>query len=208
MVLLLGVPAWGHGDTGPVQASGSPAKESVATENYPKLHDNLTSRFYRGILKAIPYTRTRAFHGNYGGSGNAGGPPIDAMDDLFRRHDILYNETRTLRRMVSADRALCVALGKVDADSLDKEGRVFRDRAIAFFESPASRVFGKTPLCWIRTHERAGSPFPTDHEIYSFLGVAPEEAEMRKPKGSEERLGKVRSARGVHARVLGRHSRR
>ncbi len=202
LALLLGsLPGVAFGEEG-----GERPGDSTESAAYPKLYDNLTSRVYRVVLKAIPYTRERAFHGNYGGSGNAGGPPVDAMDDLFRRHDILYNHMRTLRLMVSADKALCLALRKVDGEALDEKGMEFRDRALGFFESPASRVFGKTPLCWIRRHESPDSPFRSEEVINSFMGVVPVASEPLETKPKAVKREKWRSAKGIHARILGRRA--
>lgn len=150
-------------------SSRSSRLSSSETSGFERLPQRVSTSAYRTIFKAIPYTRERAFHGNYGGSGNRGGFPTDAMDELFRRHDIVYMDTRTLPQMAAADKALVELLKELDPGTMDEDARAYRDRAISFMESPISNVIGKPPSCWIRRKEPDWSPFQSKAEIDAFM---------------------------------------
>ena len=64
--------------------------KAVDYRAYEKMPMKPSSAINRAVLKSNPYTSKRAFYGNYGGSGNCGKAPLDDMDELFRRHDIVY----------------------------------------------------------------------------------------------------------------------
>src|SRR5689334_2820651 len=71
----------------------APLTEKVARydhSSYAPIPDTPTSGLYRMVLKLIPYTHEHAFYGHWAGSGCEGGIPVDAMDEVFRRHDIVY----------------------------------------------------------------------------------------------------------------------
>ena len=147
---------------------------SGGSDLYPKLPNRATSTLYRAALKTIPYTSERAFHGHYGGCGNEGGEPEDTMDELFRRHDIVYGHTRCHRTMVSADLALVRSLRAVDPSALTPRAAEYRQRAIAFFQSRASRLLGKPVSSFLWLREPGGSPFTSDEAIEAFFAVPAE----------------------------------
>ena len=60
---------------------------------YTKHPKRASSKFWRGLAKSMPFSKDAAFYGNWGGSGNKGGRPIDQLDEAFRRHDIVYYES-------------------------------------------------------------------------------------------------------------------
>lgn len=100
---------------------GEPAAGKVAMHDYgtPAPIPNVpTDAVYRALQRAVPCTRKRAFYGNMAGSGCPGGKPVDGMDELFRRHDIAYAESDTLRSMRRADAACIEALYRIPKGEL------------------------------------------------------------------------------------------
>lgn len=118
-----------------------------------RVPDYPSSRALRSLLKTIPYTKDRAFHGNYGGSGNLGGYPIDRVDALCRKHDIVYAHSKVVRSMRLADQVFADELSTIDPSTLTPEADEFRRRAIAFMRGNVARFFGKPPGSWFRGSE-------------------------------------------------------
>lgn len=87
-------------------ACAAPRYIPVDHRVFQKTPDPPSSRFWRMIAKSTPWTAQAAFHGNWGGPGNSGGRPVDRMDEGFRRHDIVYHESRRGAHLKAADRAL------------------------------------------------------------------------------------------------------
>ncbi|NIP96956.1 MAG: hypothetical protein GWO24_27390, partial [Akkermansiaceae bacterium] len=90
---------------------------------------------FRILAKSNPITARKSFYGNYGGPGNKGGPPQDEMDELFRRHDIVYYLSRAKGTMRVADEELISGLQSCNPAKLDEDGKEYRERAIGFFQS-------------------------------------------------------------------------
>jgi hypothetical protein len=134
--------------------------------------DSTISAVFRAVQKGIPYTSKRAFWGNYGGSGNAGGKPIDEMDELFRRHDIVYVEAKSLPVLREADRQLVAALKRIDPTTLPPEGREFRDTAIHFMDSPVAETVAKPLWAMLRTKEPEWSYFQTKEAVLPFFDLS------------------------------------
>lgn len=108
---------------------------------YPRLPG--TSAIFRTIARLTPGVKNKAFYGNYGGPGSKPGPPVDDMDEMFRRHDIAYFEGATLDELLASDALLVQRLKALDPASLSKEAAAYRARVIRFFES-GKRTFGKS----------------------------------------------------------------
>src|SRR5688572_24897100 len=88
---------------------------------YPRIADKLSEFCYRTVQRAVPWTRKHAFRGNWAGSGWGAGLPIDAMDEVFRMHDIVYAECRSSRTLRWADAACIESLHKLDTETLPGE---------------------------------------------------------------------------------------
>lgn len=141
----------------------------VHHRSYQKTPEFPSSTFWHAVSKSTPWTAKSAFYGNWGGAGNHGGKPVDLMDEGFRRHDIVYYESRHRDHLRAADRALVRWLESIDEGSIDEAGREFRKRAIAFMDSPVSAVVGKSPLMAFRGKEREGCYFSSPEEINRFF---------------------------------------
>lgn len=128
-----------------------------------------SSRIYRGLAKSIPGVSKAAFHGNWGGSGNRGGAPVDEIDEAFRRHDIVYYESRCGKHLKAADRALVNWLEQVDEDSLSPEARRYRERAIKFMQSPMANVVGKPLVVMLKREEREDCYFQSPEVVERFF---------------------------------------
>ena len=151
---------------------------------YSKMPTEASSAIWRGIAKSNSYSSKNAFHGTWGGSGNHGGKPIDSMDEIFRRHDIVYYESRCGKHLKEADRALIKCLKAIDADTLNPQARKYRRIALNFMNSPMSYLVGK-PLgvmmrnkehenCYFTSPEVVTAFFETEHNGFPY---APEEKE-------------------------------
>lgn len=149
-------------------ASVDPPKVAVDYENYEKIPILPTSKVYRHLLKAIPIVRGQVFYGRYGGFGNKGGEPIDSLDDLFRKHDIVYYEANHYGAMVTADQALVNAVWDLDPTVLDRKGRRFREKTLIYFGSPSSLVVGKPVTSGWPRPERP-TAFPNPDSIRKFM---------------------------------------
>jgi hypothetical protein len=136
---------------------------------YEKTPDCLSSSACRTIAKSNPLTAEAAFHGLWGGSGNVGGKPVDRMDEAFRRHDIVYYESRCGKHLLAADRALVAELKKIDPRTLDPKSRQYRETAISFMQSPFANVVGKPLGVMIQTEEPEGSYFTSPEVVSAFF---------------------------------------
>lgn len=145
---------------------------------FAKIPDKPTSIAYRLVLQTIPYTRERAFWGQWGGCGNRGGKPVDEMDEIFWKHDVVYAEARSIRTMKLADEACVAALAKLDTESMSDEALEFHKRSTKFFTSRLSTVVGKPVSCFVYLNEPEQSPFSSPESVYDF--IAPQESTPRK----------------------------
>jgi hypothetical protein len=145
-----------------------PPRREVAYEEYEEIPIIPTSGVYRFFLKATPIVGRDAFYGHYGGFGNRGGEPIDSLDNLFRKHDIVYYEANQYRDLVAADEALLVAMRKLDPSGLSRRGQKYRHRAIRYFESPGTLFVTKPITSPVPRPDRANA-FESPEEIRRFL---------------------------------------
>ncbi|GAA5479084.1 hypothetical protein [Haloferula helveola] len=143
--------------------------EAVDHRQHEKTPDHASTKIWRGLAKSNGWSSERAFYGNWGGPGNRGGKPVDEMDEMFRRHDIVYYEARSGCCLRAADRALAEALKSIDTSELDRDALAFRERAIRFFESPWSRVVGKPMSYHVRMTEPDWSRFDSSQEVFAFF---------------------------------------
>jgi hypothetical protein len=134
--------------------------------DYSRIPDTLTSFTFRSILKTIPYTSKRAFWGNWAGSGNRGGLPVDIVDEIYRRHDIAYTEADTARTMRWADDACIAALAKLN---LTGEEKIFCDRACAFFQDKTWSWMGKRWGAFFQFKESPDCPFQTKEDVEALF---------------------------------------
>jgi hypothetical protein len=148
------------------------SNEDVAFQNYEKLPSKPSSKVMRSVLKTVPYTRKRAFYGNYGGSGCSGGEPTDKMDEYFRRHDVVYTMAKSTRTMRLADKELVKALKGIEEKALTECGREYRKRAIKFMESSASAVIGKPISAVFRRKEPLDSCFSHPDSVRLFFAFS------------------------------------
>lgn len=93
--------------------SSCATKQCVDYRAYVKPPEKPAAAAVRNVLRDIPSTRETMFYGNYGGLGSNGGCPVDEMDELFRRHDIVYTEAKTQKMMRLADEVLVEYLKKL-----------------------------------------------------------------------------------------------
>jgi len=135
--------------------------------------DTPTSWAYRRVLKIIPYTRKNAFWGNWAGSGNAGGPPKDAMDEIFRRHDIAYAESNALKTMKWADEACVEALHRMDQSKMSREAIAFSQTSIRFFNNPWLLLVGKPVSSYWHCRERKDCPFQSKEDLRALFKLPP-----------------------------------
>lgn len=135
---------------------------------YEKPNDDLTTNLARGFLMKLPNNQ-KIFYGNYGGLGSNGGLPIDQMDELFRRHDIVYTEASTLKVIRVSDEVLVRYLKQIPDSGLHQTQKDYRDRAIKFFESPISKCISKPCSALFRFKEPVDSPFPNAESVIFFF---------------------------------------
>lgn len=140
---------------------------------YAHIPDTPTSWLYRRVLKIIPHTRRNAFWGNWAGSGNAGGPPKDEMDEIFRRHDIAYAESNALKTMKWADEACVEALHRMDQSKMSPEGIAFYNRSAGFFSNPWLVLVGKPVSSYWQCQERKDSPFQSKEDLRALFKLPP-----------------------------------
>ncbi len=143
-------------------------RRAVAYEQYEKIPILPTSRVYRTLLKVTPIIGRETFYGRYGGFGNKGGEPIDPLDNLFRKHDIVYYEANDYLDLVAADQALLNEMQKLDPTTLQDRGQKYRRRAINYFESPGTLFLTKPVTSGVPRPLRQ-SAFPTRESIEAFF---------------------------------------
>lgn len=132
-----------------------PAEEPVHPPCYPKIPVSLKSKLLRLVLKPVSPLSNLAFHGRYSGPGNEGGRPLNPMDELFRRHGIVYVRATSLETLLEADRMLAIQLQKLKGASfLSPDCEAYRQRAIRFLLSPKNRKKGKPFRCLRETEEQ------------------------------------------------------
>jgi hypothetical protein len=146
--------------------------DRIVYSSYQKMPPSLSGAVTRTVLKANPRTRDRAFYGNYGGSGNHGGKPLDILDELFRRHDICYTEAKSIRTLKESDRWLVNELKKLDPGTLSEEAREFRLTAIKFMSSPTAGIVGKPLITALRKREPKRSYFHESNALAEFLDLS------------------------------------
>ena len=152
-----------------------PATGKVALHDYSQyrqIPDTPTSYVFRKVQKAIPYTRDRAFWGRWAGSGCEGGKPVDEMDEIFRRHDIVYAEARTLQTMKWADAACVEALQKLDTGGMSPEAIAFRNRSASFFSNRRYAFVGKPVSSYFCTREEKDCPFQCEDDVRGLFGLS------------------------------------
>jgi len=155
---------------------GEPFTGRMARFDYSShaaIPDTPTSAVYRAVLAAIPYTRENAFYGNHAGSGNRGGPPVDEMDEIFRRHDIAYAEARSLRTLQLADAACVEALQRLDTSKMSAEARGFHARSLRFFSSRNLSLVGKPVSSYLIVREDRNCPFQTEDDLRELFRLPP-----------------------------------
>ncbi|MEM7385692.1 MAG: hypothetical protein AAF514_12170 [Verrucomicrobiota bacterium] len=108
---------------------------------------------FRFVVKRTPVLKNQAFYGNYGGLGNRGGKPIDRIDDLFRRHDIVYYEGSSFPTLRGSDELLMKKLGEIPRSTLTDFQKAYIDQAIGYFSSVWGWRLGKPIIKWYRTKE-------------------------------------------------------
>lgn len=146
---------------------GSPRRVDYAS--FEKIPIAPTSMIHRILAKSNPITGRAAFYGNYGGPGNKGGPPQDEMDDVFRRHDIVYYLARTKPMMDAADRELTRRLNAMEESTLTTEGVEFRNRTTGYFDSWWCHVIGKPWKTYVHREEAQGCPFRSEAQVREFF---------------------------------------
>lgn len=155
-------------------SASDPVSGKMARNDYSKYEpvpDTPTNLVYRAVLKAVPYTRERAFWGRWAGSGCEGGRPIDEMDEIFRRHDIAYRESKALKTMQWADTACVEALKKLDTRKMSAEALAFHKRSMAFFSNPEISLIGKPFSSYIIVREEKGCPFQCEDDMRELFGL-------------------------------------
>ena len=88
-----------------------------------------------GHLSPIPVTKSHnKFHGNFGGKGNKGGKPVDALDAEFQKHDTGYHYSKKPRDIKKHDSALIQSTHKLAHDkTLPVKTRIKARLANAYF---------------------------------------------------------------------------
>ncbi len=142
---------------------------SVDYADYERIPITTSSLAFRALAKTNPVTAEMAFYGNYGGPGNDGGKPIDKMDELFRRHDIVYYASKTKKTMRVADQELVARLRDLSPEEMDKRGQRYRTRVINFCTSPWCGVIGKPWSTFHRCRESAACYFQSPEIVRAFF---------------------------------------
>ena len=115
----------------------------IKRSDYPVLPGSKLGDEMRARSIADPEYAEKFFWGRYGGPGNEGGPPVDAMDVLFYWHDVAYLDGVSLWELRKADWKLIRELKRLDMDELGSGARGYRRRAIFYFRLPISWWVGK-----------------------------------------------------------------
>jgi hypothetical protein len=152
-----------------MSSCAGPKYTAMDHRDYTKMPACTSSKVWRGIAKSNPWTAKAAFHGRWGGSGNEGGEPVDVLDEGFRRHDIVYYESRCGEHLKAADRELVEWLENLDEDTLDDRQLKYRKRAIKFMTSPLANVVGKPPAVMMKHKERDGCYFTSAEVVKAFF---------------------------------------
>ncbi|MEM1294550.1 MAG: hypothetical protein AAGH89_04240 [Verrucomicrobiota bacterium] len=142
---------------------------SIDWKNYERTPEAPHYRAFSSVIRAIPCVNKFVFYGNWGGLGNKGGKPIDAMDELYRRHDAVYALGTSIKVVRESDAQLVAGLKEIDPATLSKHGQKYRKRAIKFFSSPVSKVVGKPVSVLLRKKEKEGSAFPKPQLVAQFF---------------------------------------
>lgn len=146
-------------------------QRSVAYDQYPNIPDRPVSGLIRNLVKDNPWLDKHIFYGRYGGFGDSGGLPVDDLDEVFRRHDIVYNEVRSFRALCWSDDAAAVAIARVNPQRLSPAGQDFQRRSHEFFVTPCWRWVGKPLGSWFYPGEVDDSPFRTAEQIHGFFAI-------------------------------------
>ena len=160
-------------------------QREVDYAGYERIPNTAASITFRMLAKSNPITGQRLFYGNYGGPGNNGGRPHDEMDELFRRHDIVYYSSDTKMTMRVADEELLSGLRSLETGKLDANGRKYRDLVMNFFESPYCKYFGKPWSIFYRRNESADCYFQSPEVVREFFSE--EHPGMPEARGQEAR---------------------
>ncbi len=168
-----------------------------AYDNYASVPDTATGIVYRAVLKLIPYTRRNAFYGNWGGFGCRGGRPVDAMDEIFRRHDIAYTEARCYRTLCWADEACVEALKKTDPVTLKPGGRAYRERALSFFSNRSLAPVGKPVGSYVCFHEDRDCPIQSREDLKALFEM-PSPGKSERMIATTHKAGNIAAAKGKH----------
>ncbi len=142
---------------------------SIDWKNYERTPEAPHYRALSSVIRAIPCVNKFAFYGNWGGLSNKGGKPIDEMDELFRRHDVVYALGTSAKVIRESDHQLVAGLQEIDPGTLSKHGQRYQKRAIKFFSSPVSKVVGKPLTVLLRKKEKEGSVFPKPQLVAKFF---------------------------------------
>lgn len=88
-------------------------------------------------LSPMPATKKpNLFHGNYGGRGNRGGPPVDKLDKEFQKHDTGYTYSKTPDDRHAHDKSLVRSTRKLVGDkSLPLKTRIKAGMAHTYFRT-------------------------------------------------------------------------
>jgi hypothetical protein len=184
---------------------GEPFTGKMARYDYSShapIPDTPTSTLYRAVLTAIPYTRENAFYGNHAGSGNRGGPPVDEMDEIFRRHDIAYAEARSLRTLQLADAACVEALQRLDTSKMSAEARAFHARSLRFFSSRNLSLVGKPVSSYLIVREDRNCPFQTEGDMRKLFQLPPQEKAAARSEVSPPSQNELAPESRPHQRQL------
>lgn len=128
-----------------LQCSCATKQVALDLREYPDLPTARTSLVLRAIANSNQFLRSRGLWGNYGGPGDAGGAPIDALDEIFHQHDLAYLRGVEHHELLAADRRLISQLEALDPITIGPAADAYRRRAIRYFSRPISRVVGKPP---------------------------------------------------------------
>ena len=125
----------------------APKTKVLDYSTYPQLPMSLPTKAFR-LVTRTPLTRDALYYGRYGGTGSKAGKPIDALDEIFRQHDIAYDEATEYKQVIEADEAMVEDLRALNVEALGPKAVRFRDKAIKFFTSKTGKWLGK-PLVLI-----------------------------------------------------------
>ncbi len=142
---------------------------AIDWENYERTPETPIHNAVGSLCRALPGVKKLVFYGNWGGIGNKGGKPIDAMDELFRRHDTVYCLGTSAPIVRESDIQLVARLKEIDPSTLSRHGKKYQKRAIFFFQSPMSKIVAKPFPSLLRKREKPGSVFQTRSQVAEFF---------------------------------------